>query len=417
MGHGVPCRAIVEYAEFRRLRQNALAMHSVTPIEENVDRLDVDGRSVYLVGTAHVSPASAALVDRVIREQRPDTVCIELCNSRYETLTNPERWKETDLYSVIRDGRAYVLMAQLALSAFQRKLAREFKIRPGEEMHRAMKAAAATGAEVVLADREIRTTLKRAWAGAGFGAMVRMVWSLVVSLFDRQTVTAEEVEKLKGNDELAVMLEEFSGALPGVKTALIDERDQYLAAKIREAPGERVVAVVGAGHVPGIKRMYSDEIDLETLETLPPPKRIFRYIGWGVPVLLFALVAAGFAFSGRETGEQMIMAWILANGIAAAAGTVLALAHPLTILTAFLAAPLTSLNPTIAAGWVCGLVEAWLRKPRVMDLERVGDDVSTVPGIWRNRVTRVLLVVILANLGSSLGTFVGVGWILSLFAS
>lgn len=415
MGHGAPHRAIVENAEFGHLRQNALPMHAVTPIEDNVDRLDIDGREIYLVGTAHVSPASATLVDRVIREQRPDTVCLELCNSRYETLTNPERWKETDLYSVIRDGRAYVLMAQLALAAFQRKLAREFKIRPGEEMHRAMRAATATGAEITLADREIRTTLKRAWAGAGFGAMVRMVWSLVASLFNRETVTAEEVEKLKGSDELALMLEEFSGALPGVKTALIDERDQYLAAKIRRSPGQRVVAVVGAGHVPGIKRVFSDDIDLAALEELPPPKRIFRIIGWGVPLLLFALVAAGFAFSGRETGEQMIIAWVLANGIAAAAGTVIALAHPLTIVTAFLAAPLTSLNPTIAAGWVCGLVEAWLRKPRVLDLERVGEDVSTVAGIWRNRVTRVLLVVILANLGSSLGTFIGVGWILSLF--
>ena len=390
-------------------------MHAVRPIEANVDLLEVDGRSIYLVGTAHVSPSSAALVDRVIREQRPDTVCLELCNSRYETLTNPERWKETDLYSVIRDGRAYVLMAQLALAAFQRKIARELKIRPGEEMHRAMNAAHATGAELALVDREIRTTLKRAWAGAGFWVTMRMVWSLVVSLFNRETVTAEEVEKLKGNDELTVMLEEFSGALPGVKTALIDERDKYLAAKIRAAPGERMVAVVGAGHVPGIKRLFSEDIDLAALEALPPPKPIFRVIGWGVPLLLFALVAAGFAFSGRETGEQMILAWVLANGVAAAAGTLIALAHPVTVITAFLAAPLTSLNPTIAAGWVCGLMEAWLRKPRVLDLERVADDVTTVPGIWRNRVTRVLLVVILANLGSSLGTFIGVGWILTLF--
>jgi pheromone shutdown-related protein TraB len=211
------------------------------------------------------------------------------------------------------------------------------------------------------------------------------------------------------------MLDEFSGSLPGVKTALIDERDQYLAAKIQAAPGQRLVAVVGAGHVPGIKRLFGTAIDLEALDTLPPPKPVFRIIGWGVPLLIFALVAAGFAFSGRETGEQMIIAWVLANGLAAAAGTILALAHPLTVITAFVAAPLTSLNPTIAAGWVCGLMEAWLRKPRVRDLEHVAEDVSSMRGIWRNRVTRVLLVVVLANLGSSLGTLVGTGWILSLF--
>lgn len=390
-------------------------MPAVTPVEPNVDLLESGGRQIYLVGTAHVSSSSAELVDRVIREQQPDTVCLELCDSRYEALSNPERWQDTDLYSVIRHGRAYVLMAQLALAAFQRKLAEEFRIRPGEEMHRALAAAHATGAEVVLVDREIRTTLKRAWASAGFGAMLRMIGSLVVSLFNRESVSREDVEKLKGTDELTMMLEEFSGALPGVKTALIDERDQYLAAKIDAAPGQRLVAVVGAGHVPGIKRVFGQAIDLAALDELPPPKPIFRIIGWGVPLLLFALVAAGFAFSGRETGEQMILAWILANGIAAAAGTLLALAHPLTILTAFVAAPLTSLNPTIAAGWVCGLVEAWLRKPRVRDLEQVAEDVGSLRGIWTNRVTRVLLVVILANVGSSLGTVVGVGWILALF--
>jgi pheromone shutdown-related protein TraB len=174
---------------------------------------------------------------------------------------------------------------------------------------------------------------------------------------------------------------------------------------------------VGAGHVPGIKRLFGTDIDLASLETLPPPNRGARLIGWAVPLLLAGLIAAGFLLSGRETGEQMIVAWVLANGIAAAIGTLLALAHPLTILAAFVAAPITSLNPTIAAGWVCGLVEAWLRKPRVGDLERVADDVSSLRGIWRNRVTRILLVVIMANLGSSVGTFVGVGWIVALLGN
>lgn len=389
-------------------------MTRITHIEDNVDLIEEGDRRIYLVGTAHVSSASADLVERIIRERAPDTVCLELCESRYETLTNPDRWKETDLYSVIRSGRAYVLMAQLALAAYQRRLAEAFKVRPGEEMHRAMRIAEETGARISLVDREIRTTLKRAWAGAGFGAVLRMTWSLITSLFSSETVSAEEIEKLKGSDELAVMLEEFSGALPGVKAALIDERDRYLAARIRGAPGQTLVAVVGAGHVPGILKVYGSDIDLAALEIVPPPRRSLRWIGWGVPVLLFGLVAAGFAVSGRETGEQMIIAWVLANGLLAAAGTLVALAHPLTIATAFFAAPLTSLNPTIAAGWVCGLVEAWIRKPRVRDLEQVAADVTSVRGIWSNRVTRVLLVVVLANLGSSLGTFIGVGWIVSL---
>jgi pheromone shutdown-related protein TraB len=392
-------------------------MTEITAIEPNVDLLQIDGRSIYLVGTAHVSASSADLVEKVIRERSPDTVCLELCDSRYETLTNPERWKETDLFSVIRSGRAYVLMAQLVLASFQRKLAEEFRIRPGEEMHRAMAVAEEVGADIALVDREIRTTLKRAWASAGFGTTLKMIWSLTLSLFNREAVSEEQIEKLKGSDELAMMMEEFSGALPGVKTALIDERDQYLAAKILASSGNTVVAVVGAGHVPGIKRLFGTDIDLASLETLPPPNRSARLIGWAVPVLLAGLIAAGFLLSGRETGEQMIVAWVLANGIAAAIGTLLALAHPLTILAAFVAAPVTSLNPTIAAGWVCGLVEAWLRKPRVADLERVADDVSSLGGIWRNRVTRILLVVIMANLGSSVGTFVGVGWIVALLGN
>jgi pheromone shutdown-related protein TraB len=389
-------------------------MVEITAIEPNVDLLEIDQRRFFLVGTAHVSEASADLVEKVIRERQPDTVCIELCDSRYETLTNPDRWKETDLFSVIRSGRAYVLMAQLVLASFQRKLAEEFRIRPGEEMHRAMSVADEVGAELSLVDREIRTTLKRAWSSAGFGTTLKMVWSLALSLFNREPISEEEIEKLKGSDELTVMMDEFSGALPGVKTALIDERDEYLAAKILASPGNEVVAVVGAGHVPGIKRVFGTPIDIAALETLPSPNRTGRLIGWGVPILLAGLIAAGFFASGRETGEQMILAWVLANGIAAAVGTIIALAHPLTILAAFFAAPVTSLNPTIAAGWVCGLVEAWLRKPRVGDLERVGEDVGTLRGIWRNRVTRILLVVIMANLGSSIGTFVGVGWIVAL---
>ncbi len=390
-------------------------MTQIVNIEPNVDLLELQGRRIYLVGTAHVSETSADLVEKIIRDHQPDTVCVELCESRFEALSNPDRWKETDLYSVIRSGRAYVLMAQLALSSFQRKLAKEFRLRPGEEMHRAIAVAADLGAKLELVDRDIRTTLKRAWSGAGFGAMLKMGWSMLLSMFSQETVTEEQIEKLKGSDELALMLEEFSGALPGVKTALIDERDQYLAAKINASAGENIVAVVGAGHVPGIKRLFGTDIDLKSLEVLPPPNRTGRIIAWAIPIVLLCLVVAGFAFSGRETGEQMIVAWILANGISAAIGTLLALAHPVTVLAAFFAAPLTSLNPSIAAGWVCGLVEAWIRKPRVRDLEQVAEDVGSIRGIWSNRVTRVLLVVVLANLGSSVGTFIGVGWIVSLF--
>jgi len=389
-------------------------MPTLSEIEPNVDLIEHDGRQFYIVGTAHVSKDSADLVEKTIRERKPDTVALELCDSRYETLSNPERWKETDIYTVIKSGRAYVLMAQFALATFQKKLADEFDIRPGEEMHRAMQVSHETDSEISLVDREVRTTLKRAWAGAGFWTLLKVMFSMFASMFEKQEISQEQIEKLKTGGELAAAIDEFSGSLPGVKVALIDERDQYLAAKIHASPGDTVVAVVGAAHVPGIKKVFGTDIDIAKLDEIPPPRKIFKIIGWGVPLLLLALIVTGFIVAGRETSEQMVLAWVLANGIAAALGTIIALAHPLTILTAFFAAPITSLNPTIAAGWVCGLTEAYLRKPRVIDLERVADDLTTVRGIWSNRVIKVLLVVVLANLGSSIGTFIGVGWIVSL---
>jgi pheromone shutdown-related protein TraB len=392
-------------------------MVNITEVEPNVDLIEMDGRAFYIVGTAHVSKSSADLVEKTNRERKPDTVSLELCDSRYETLSNPERWKQTDIYSVIKSGRAYVLMAQMALSSFQKKLAEEFGVRPGEEMHRAMQVSHELDTDLSLVDREVRITLKRAWANAGFWSLLKIMASLLTSSVAAKEISEEDIEKLKDSDQLNLVIDEFSGSLPGVKTALIDERDQYLAAKIHASPGKTLVAVVGAAHVPGIKQVFGSEIDIEALDETPPPNKIFKIIGWGIPLLILALIVIGFITSGRETTEQMVVAWVLANGIAASIGTMVALAHPLTIVTAFVAAPITSLNPTIAAGWVCGLVEAYLRKPRVMDLENVGSDLTSVKGVWSNRVTRILLVVILANLGSSIGTFVGAGWIVSLLGS
>jgi pheromone shutdown-related protein TraB len=389
-------------------------MSHIAEIEPNVDLIEVDGRSFYIVGTAHVSEHSADLVEKTIRDKNPDTVCLELCQARYDALSNPETWKQTDIFSVIKTGRAYVLMAQLALSTFQKQLAKEFHIRPGEEMHRAMSICEETGTKIALVDRDVRITLKRAWAKAGFWSLMKMLFSVMLSMFNAKEITQQDIEKLKQSDELTLVINEFSGAMPGIKTALIDERDEYLASKILASPGQTIVAVVGAAHVPGIKRVFGSPIDIEKLEELPPPKKVFKIIGWGIPVVIGSLIIAGFIISGRETSEQMVIAWVLANGIAASIGTIIALAHPLTILTAFFAAPITSLNPTIAAGWVCGLVEAYLRKPRVMDLENIADDMTTVRGIWGNRVVKILLVVVLANLGSSIGTFIGFGWVVAL---
>ncbi len=375
--------------------------------ENNVDQIEVAGKTVYLVGTAHVSRTSADLVEKCINDYAPDTVCIELCPSRYESLKNPDRWREMDIFKVIKEGKTYVLLAQLVLSSFQKRLATKFGIKPGEEMHRAMQLAEERNAHLELVDREIRTTLKRAWARAGFLTMCRVAATLITSIFSNEELSEAEIEELKVGSTLSAMMAEFGDFLPGVKDALIDERDSYMAEKIRRAPGSTIVAVVGAGHVPGMKKKIHTAIDLEQLDEVPPPGKLIKVIGWGIPALILGMFIFGFSQSGADTSIKMIIAWTLANGVFSALGALIALAHPLTIITAFVAAPITSLNPTIAAGWVCGLVEALLRKPRVSDLETVADDIASVRGFWGNRVTRIFLVMLLANLGSMIGTFVG----------
>lgn len=380
---------------------------TITNIEENVDLFEFDNKKVYLIGTAHVSASSADLVEKVIREVKPDTVCLELCEPRYQSIQNPHRWKEMNVVQVIKDGKAYVLMSQLMLASFQKKIAKKFDIEPGAEMKRAISIANEIGANLVMVDREIRTTLKRAWSSASLFSLIKMTFSLIASMFIGKDISEDEIERLKEGDELSAVLSEFSEYLPGVKTGLIDERDQYMSAKIREAHGKTIVAVVGAGHVPGMKNVFDDEINISKLEEIPAARKSLKYISWSVPLLFIALVSYGFFTSGAETSYQMIKAWVLANGTLSALGAALALAHPLTIITAFVAAPITSLNPTIAAGWVCGLVEAVIRKPRVMDLENIADDLNTFRGLFSNRVSRILLVMALANLGSVAGTLLG----------
>ena len=211
---------------------------------------------------------------------------------------------------------------------------------------------------------------------------------------------------MKEQDVLETLLAEVGKTLPVLKTILIDERDQYLAEKIRNAPGNKIIAVVGAGHVPGIKRNWDQDVHLKALEQLPPKGRIGGILKWFIPAAIMILFLAGFIYGGKEAGQDMIVWWIAANAILAGVGAIIALAHPITILASMLAAPLTSLNPMIAAGWVSGLVEAFSRKPKVKDLQSLPEDILSIRGFWRNKVTRILLVVVFTNLGSSIGTFV-----------
>lgn len=382
-------------------------MNVEQPLPQNVDLIAVDGKSVFLVGTAHVSNASAQLVEDVIRMVRPDSVAVELCSARYNSLRDPDRWKNTDLVSVIRSGRSSVLLAQLMLMGFQRKLGKKLNVTPGVEMMRALSVAEEHRCETVLADRDIRTTLKRTWAALNFWNTLRLPLVVLGGLGTSPTITEEEIERMKTADGLECLLKEFSDSFPSVKAALIDERDRYLAAKIRSAPGQKVVAVVGAGHVPGIKRFIRDDIDVEPLERIPPPKLSSRIIGLLLPSLVIGLVIAGFFSSGMTTSFEMVQTWVWITGLSAALGSAICLAHPLTILAAFVSSPITTLHPLLASGWIAGLVEAIIRKPRVSDLETIGDDIMTIRGLWRNRVSRTLMIVAFTNLCGTIGMIIG----------
>lgn len=374
--------------------------------DNNRHRLIVGDKEITLVGTAHVSEESADLVAKVIQEERPDTVSVELCESRYQAMTQENRWKETDLLKVIREKKAFLLLSNLMLASFQKKIGKKLGIKPGAEMLRAIQAAKEVGASVHLADRDIRITLSRAWRLMGLWTKAKLLTQLITSFGEVESIEKEDIEKMKEKDVLEALLAEIGDLLPELRQVLIDERDLYLTAKIRSAPGKRIVAVVGAGHVPGIQAHWNEPVDIAALEVLPPKGKFIGFLKWAIPAFVVGLIIAGFFMAGAEAGSHMVKWWVLANGIFAGIGAAAAWAHPLTIATAFVASPITSLNPMIAAGWVAGFVEIFLRKPKVGDFERLPEDIGSVKGFWRNKISRILLIVVLTNIGSSLGAFV-----------
>lgn len=382
--------------------------------QEAIHILEREGKKFFLIGTAHVSRESARLVQDVITTELPDTVCVELCDSRYQTIRQSEQWRNTDIIKIIREKKAFLLLANLLLSSFQKRIAAKLDVKPGQEMIAAIESAAAVGAGIHLADREIRVTLARTWRIMRLWDKLKLLFQLALSLGEIEDISEADVEKMKQQDVLESLLSEMGQSMPVLRNVLIDERDQYLAEKIRTAPGEKIVAVVGAGHVPGIKKYWNADIDLTALEILPPKGKGLSVAKWVIPLAVVALIAYGFYKGGTTAGTEMISWWILANAVLAGVGALLALGHPLTILSSMIAAPITSLNPMIAAGWVSGLVEAFSRKPKVKDLERLSEDILSVRGFWRNKVTRILLVVVFTNLGSTIGTFVAMPFLIKL---
>jgi len=374
--------------------------------EENITKIYLDGKEIILIGTAHVSRHSAEQVKEVIDQEQPDSVCIELDEQRYQSVMEGNQWQEMDIFKVVKERKATLLLMNLAISSFQNRLAKQFGIKPGAEMIQGIESAKELNANLVLADRNIQTTFSRIWGKIGFKGKAMLLLSIFAGIFSKEDITEEELEKMKSQDMIDSMLQEFTNSFPKLKEPLIDERDQFLSQKIKSAPGKKIVAVLGAAHVPGIKKEIEKEHDLKRLSERPPKSKLPKIIGWAIPIIILSIIAYTF-YANFDAGVQQSISWILWNGSFSALGAAVAFGHPLTIITAFVAAPITSLNPLIAAGIVAGLVQAYIQKPNVRDFENVPEDVFSIKGFWKNKVTRILLIVLLANLGSTLGTFIG----------
>ncbi len=385
--------------------EEALALPS------SATRVALEGKILYIVGTAHVSAQSVQDVRDTVTAVRPDTIAIELCEPRYQGMVKKTAWQETNLFRVVKEGKATFLLAQLAMQSFYRRLGKQLEVEPGAEMMAGVACAKETGARLELIDRRIDITLKRVWRHLGFWQRLKLFGTMLGALFSSEEIGGVDIEALKQQDQLEALMGEMGKAFPEIKKRLIDERDVYLAQKLRMAPGERIVAVVGAGHVLGMLKSIRAEHSLAELESLPPPSRWSRIWPWLIPAVVVGLIAWGFMQGGTQRGVDSILIWVGVNGVLSALGAALALAHPLATLSAFVAAPITSLNPTIAAGWVAGLVQAWARPPSVGDFEQLPEAMESVKGFFLNPVVRILLVVVFANIGSSIGTFVAIPWI------
>ena len=382
-------------------------MKEIIELEQNVALVKLDGREIYLIGTAHISQSSVCLVEESIERFKPETVCVELCDSRAQALNNPDRWRNMDIFNVLRQGKGYLLLAQLLLVSFQKKIALKLKLRPGEEMMAATRAAQKNSAAVINIDREIKITLKRAWAKTSFISMSRVLSTMVEALFSAVEVSQEDIEKLKYGDSLSDIMTEFTKFLPELKEVLIDERDRYMAGKITVSPGSRLLAVMGAGHIPGVKAALGSIVDFASLEEQPKKSLCYKLTVWGLFAALLMSFIYVFTLTGQQSGKSLLGSWALITGSCGALATALALPHPLTVASAFVAAPFMCLHPAHAVGLVAALVEAFLHRPQVKDFEQLTEQPLTLKSFWQNRVSKILLILLLGNIGGAIGLLLG----------
>jgi pheromone shutdown-related protein TraB len=381
----------------------------------DVEIVNVDGREYIIVGTAHISQQSADLVRKVIENEKPDTVCVELDQQRYKALREQKKWENLDLKTVTRQKQLATLLINLLLSSYQKRLGKKLGVMPGVELLEATKVADENEIPVKLCDRDVRITMRRAWNSLSFFKKMQLMTSGLAGVFTDQEISEEQLAEIRQKDVLNEMMSELGEAMPVLKTVLIDERDSYITQKMTEAKGKKIVSVVGAGHMGGIKKglLNHTKTNLEEIEIIPPTSPVVKAIGWAIPAIIIASIFYIGYDKGLDQAGNNALYWFLANGIPSALGVIIALGHPFTVFAAFIGAPFTSLTPLIGAGYVAAFVQAYFKPPVVHEFKTVMDDAGEMKNWWSNKVLRVFLVFILASLGSVLGTYVGAYEIIS----
>jgi len=383
-----------------------------------IKKIKFEDKQIVLVGTAHISKESIILVEETIEKEKPDVIGVELDKERLEQLLSGKKWEQTNIIDVIKTGKTYLFLLNILLSNMQKQLGKSVGISPGAEMLIAVKKAQETKTPLQLLDRDIRITLKRAFNVMSLKEKLKLGGTLLAGFFGKgEKIDAKTIEDLKDQDLINKLMKELGKQMPSMKQVLVDERDEYIAEMIKRSPGKKIVAIVGAGHLSGIEEIINKnkKVDIKKITTIPKKKNYIKFVKWAIPLAVIAAFFGLFFLKGPEITFEALKIWFLSNGILAAVGALIARAHPLSILTAFIVAPFTSLHPMLAAGWITALVEAKFNPPRVVDFKNLSS-VSTVKGFYNNKVTHLLIVTALTNLGSIIGTIIALPALVALFA-
>ena len=386
---------------------------TIERISDTMQRITcANGKEITLIGTAHVSQDSVDEVAKAIDEIGPDRICVELDIGRYKSKTEPQGWESLNIKTILKENKGFLMLANMALSSYQKKLGEQMGVSPGDEIMRAAQLATERNIPLSFCDREIQVTFKRAWRLSNGWNKIKLISSLLTAVFSNEEISNEEIEKLKETNVLQSMLDEMAAELPTIKKVLIDERDQYLASNIFTAEGTKIVAVVGAGHAPGLvahmQKLERQEVsaNVDSITTVPPASKAGKVFSWAIVVALLGIIVAGFIRSGWDQGLEMFLYWFGLNATLTGIAAILSLAHPVTIIVSMAAAPVTALSPTLGVGMVAGILEASMRKPRVKDFERVSEDIMHFKGWFTNRIIHALFIFMTTSIFASIGTFI-----------